>query len=983
MKRLLLGIFLFLGLPIHSMDDDFASFVVQLDAGDFDDALGWSSPSSSDISIPSQSDSFSMPDVESSSSQGNASQQKDDIPQSMSLSIPKSQPRLAEVTPINSDDFFKRSVFSSTEKSNANINQSSQTSSQSNAQNVDTSQLFKRSLFAQKSSTPQSEPKVDTAHLFKRSLFDPNNTSNTSSQTTKSNDRVHARSYTFQKQAIPNRHISVNELLSVEVAKPALIRHPDGNLSTGVVIPTPDSNHSAVYEVGPLNSSALAVALKSSNPSVKPLSNTSDYNKPIVFDLRDGQLTEDQQEQPTQDAAHPPKPVVNKGITTSKSMQEGLNLKAREKAERTQAFRARVQKENQDFIKSQLKQGRSVLWDRELQKRYGTFPDRYGNEYPGIKQWDGRVIIGNMNNRTRWIDNDGYIHTAPQSNPNFSKYEEDAAQERYEAQRQERINAQFNRFWTGARSYVKVNQTARNLAKKCDNYSQNQLKQAVQKLDHKIKVLEDRQKIGSFKLAVCRSLKSRLSKRMNSDQIGSASINQVTTSPQINDNVTSNSSFSNNETVSFEQPNEEQLPPLSHREVLDNDPITESDHDEDSNNDSDEENPYDQYGFDYWVRSPIKAGAAAIDGAMDWTADRVVDAVEWLTGNEDVGALAEGLLNLPKRPVHLFTRPLDTLEGLKNLGKGLGRVFGEAIEAGAAQYMIDTGALMNNPEFIQEGVSHLNEQQKRFDQAYRVFDEIDRRQKISTLAELAGGIWFGTPQGRVAQAKVIGAGKKLFGHAKKLGKRVYNPGFKGPRPRIIAVAEGAAEEISAVLRPQPNVQRPSMHMRNNPQKTRAPRRSRSRINKPKTQKSAKSSLRPADRASSSQSGLRANQHRVKPGKQGMSNAEISAKNARTKQAESSKRLVHGNTLPIKSGIKYTKHCLGRMHERGITPSMVKTTIDKGWKYYDSKNKVINCILKNGFASGKDLLVGINPITKEVVTVIRGKNLINRRFISIT
>ena len=60
--------------------------------------------------------------------------------------------------------------------------------------------------------------------------------------------------------------------------------------------------------------------------------------------------------------------------------------------------------------------------------------------------------------------------------------------------------------------------------------------------------------------------------------------------------------------------------------------------------------------------------------------------------------------------------------------------------------------------------------------------------------------------------------------------------------------------------------------------------------------------------------------------------------------------------------------------------MIEKAISNGTKYFDPKNNVFNFVLKNGFASGKDLLVGISPQTGKVTTVIRGRNLTNKRFI---
>jgi hypothetical protein len=70
----------------------------------------------------------------------------------------------------------------------------------------------------------------------------------------------------------------------------------------------------------------------------------------------------------------------------------------------------------------------------------------------------------------------------------------------------------------------------------------------------------------------------------------------------------------------------------------------------------------------------------------------------------------------------------------------------------------------------------------------------------------------------------------------------------------------------------------------------------------------------------------------------------------------------------------SKEAVKRMAERGVTEKMIRTALEKGTGYYDPKNKVFNYILPNGFASGKDLLVGFNPVTGKVTTVIRGTDL---------
>ena len=63
--------------------------------------------------------------------------------------------------------------------------------------------------------------------------------------------------------------------------------------------------------------------------------------------------------------------------------------------------------------------------------------------------------------------------------------------------------------------------------------------------------------------------------------------------------------------------------------------------------------------------------------------------------------------------------------------------------------------------------------------------------------------------------------------------------------------------------------------------------------------------------------------------------------------------------------------------------MAELAISKGQKFYDPLNKSINYILPNGFGSGKSLLVGTNPLTGEVTTVLKSsKNLIKPRMIPI-
>ena len=86
---------------------------------------------------------------------------------------------------------------------------------------------------------------------------------------------------------------------------------------------------------------------------------------------------------------------------------------------------------------------------------------------------------------------------------------------------------------------------------------------------------------------------------------------------------------------------------------------------------------------------------------------------------------------------------------------------------------------------------------------------------------------------------------------------------------------------------------------------------------------------------------------------------------------------------VKTETQFSQHSLERLAERGVTQDMAKVAIRTGQKFYDPLNKSINYVLPKGFASGKSLLVGTNPLSGQITTVIRSsKNLINARFISV-
>jgi hypothetical protein len=73
-----------------------------------------------------------------------------------------------------------------------------------------------------------------------------------------------------------------------------------------------------------------------------------------------------------------------------------------------------------------------------------------------------------------------------------------------------------------------------------------------------------------------------------------------------------------------------------------------------------------------------------------------------------------------------------------------------------------------------------------------------------------------------------------------------------------------------------------------------------------------------------------------------------------------------------------QHGAKRMVERGVTRRMVNTAVRKGERYWDPKNRSVAHVLRGRMASGKDLLVGRNPITGKITTTITGKRLIRAR-----
>jgi RHS repeat-associated protein len=82
----------------------------------------------------------------------------------------------------------------------------------------------------------------------------------------------------------------------------------------------------------------------------------------------------------------------------------------------------------------------------------------------------------------------------------------------------------------------------------------------------------------------------------------------------------------------------------------------------------------------------------------------------------------------------------------------------------------------------------------------------------------------------------------------------------------------------------------------------------------------------------------------------------------------------------RAGVQLSQEAVRRMAQRGVTRKMIETALSKGARYWDPKNKSVNFIIENGFASGKDLLVGQNPVTGVITTVIRGADLVASRMI---
>jgi RHS repeat-associated protein len=80
--------------------------------------------------------------------------------------------------------------------------------------------------------------------------------------------------------------------------------------------------------------------------------------------------------------------------------------------------------------------------------------------------------------------------------------------------------------------------------------------------------------------------------------------------------------------------------------------------------------------------------------------------------------------------------------------------------------------------------------------------------------------------------------------------------------------------------------------------------------------------------------------------------------------------LFGNAGRASVAYRIGGHATSRMAERGITRSMVNAALNKGTRYWDPRHGTNAFVLRGGFASGKSLVVGVNPVTKNVTTAIR-------------
>ncbi len=75
------------------------------------------------------------------------------------------------------------------------------------------------------------------------------------------------------------------------------------------------------------------------------------------------------------------------------------------------------------------------------------------------------------------------------------------------------------------------------------------------------------------------------------------------------------------------------------------------------------------------------------------------------------------------------------------------------------------------------------------------------------------------------------------------------------------------------------------------------------------------------------------------------------------------------------------HAVDQAVERGVTMGQIEAAARLGERFIDPKNQTFNYILRNGFASGQDLLVGVRIGQPNfITTVLRGRNLVRPRMI---
>jgi hypothetical protein len=85
---------------------------------------------------------------------------------------------------------------------------------------------------------------------------------------------------------------------------------------------------------------------------------------------------------------------------------------------------------------------------------------------------------------------------------------------------------------------------------------------------------------------------------------------------------------------------------------------------------------------------------------------------------------------------------------------------------------------------------------------------------------------------------------------------------------------------------------------------------------------------------------------------------------------------------IQSPLNISTHAAERMAQYSVNEKMVQAALRLGEPFWDPKHKTVNFILKEGFASGESLLVGQNPVTALITTVIKGTKLIRPRHVPI-